>query len=165
MTIQRLSIRASATTCFVLRSGDNRSRRRTRRSELRARFKKAFVAVPQTFNNCLLVSVVSGSRLERASGSVAIARDGSARIQFKMASTFCSTGRELGTIASENPSRYQRTEYSRWQEKSIDTKAVASSRLLLHQIPRKTLCLRVCKCLLRSLRFCPHRRSEASVTY
>jgi len=39
----------------------------------------------------------------------------SARIQFKMASTFCSTGRELGTIASENPSRYQRTEYSRWQ--------------------------------------------------
>src|SRR5437016_12455200 len=37
----------------------------------------------------------------------------SALIQFRMAWTFCSAGWPSGTIASENPSRYRRTEYSR----------------------------------------------------
>src|SRR5438067_2038173 len=152
---QRSSIRTSATTCLVWRSGVNRSRRRTRRSELRARFKKAFVAVPQTFNSWWWVSVVSGSRFRRVSGFGAVALDGSLRIQLKMASTLCSGGTVLDTIASEKPSRYQRTEYSRCQEYSMDTNATASSRLLLHQIPRKVLCPSVGKKLSHGLRFCP----------
>src|SRR5256884_4632649 len=51
-TIQRWLINTSATTCLVIPSRESRSKRRTRRSEARARFKKAFVAVPHTFRSC-----------------------------------------------------------------------------------------------------------------
>src|SRR4029077_3903862 len=66
-----------------------------------------------------------------------MARDGSARIHSKMAWSFCSSGRLLGTMASEKPSRYLRTEYSRNPVYIEDTTAMASNRFTPRHTARK----------------------------
>src|SRR5208337_3616238 len=52
----------SATTCFAVCSGVRSNRRRASSPELRDRFRKAFVALPHTSNNCRKFSVSWGSR-------------------------------------------------------------------------------------------------------
>src|ERR1700687_3905510 len=72
-------------------------------------------------------------------------RGGPFRIHSRMASTCRSAGSESRTMASENPSRYLRTEYSHAPDYTSANSAPRSSELTLHQTPRKIRCLRVGK--------------------
>src|SRR5262249_26492399 len=83
------------------------------------------------------------SRADSSPGFIAISRRGPSRIQSRMAWTCCSALADAGTIASENPSRYFRTEYSHPPAQISATTVIARSEFVLHQAMRKLRCLPV----------------------